>query len=303
MTTPPINVALPELPRDEYDALQGWNASLLKVAIAKTPGHAYRQYLAPDRQRSDSPALRLGTYTHEAILEPEALARYVVTDKGSTTKAYANELAAAEAEGRPLAQAKEIATATLMAGSVITHPTLRELLPGESDPFNELTLSWTAPGGHLCKCRLDALRLGFNDSGYVLWIGDVKTASSADPEEFGRSAINYHYLLQAAFYHDAVDACRSSLEVLLNRPEGSFAEAQIVFEFVVIEKEPPYPVARYTVSSEQLLMGRLMYQRALALVETARSIDYWVDYPVNARPLELPPWADRVLSRLAGVDP
>jgi hypothetical protein len=291
-----VNAAIPQLPRQQYDELQGWNASLLKVVLGKTLGHAWRQCLDPDRPQIDSAAFRIGSYTHEVLLEPEVIQRYVVTEKNTTTKAYALELAEAEAKGQSLAQLKELDLARAMGHAVRQHPALGDRFPGDGHFLNELTLSWSAAGGEQCKSRLDAVRWLADH----LWVGDIKTTSgSADPGEFGKNAVNYNYILQAAFYTDALSACRSSLEAILDLAEGTLAKVPIVFEFVVVEKDPPHAVARYVVTDDQMQLGRAMYERALSMVESARSIDFWPDYPVKAKALELPPWADRVLSRLA----
>ena len=291
-----MTYAAPGLSRHEYESFGGWNASLLKLALSKTPAHAYREYLDPDRVRSpETPAMRLGTLVHEALLEPLAFESHLVTDKGATTKSYALELAQAEAVGKRLVQEKERDQAAGIALSVRSHPVIGRRFPAEGHPLNELSLCWTDDGVK-CRARLDAVRW----IGGTIWIADLKTTADANPEEFGKSALNFNYLLQAAFYADGVRACAESIGSLLDLPEGVAEDAPIAFEFVAVEKSRPYPVARYAVTDDQIELGRKMYRRAISIVESARQVDHWLGYDNAAIPLELPPWADRVASRLAG---
>lgn len=287
--------AAPGLSREQYEALGGWNASLLKLAVSRTPAHAYRQYLDPDREPGpETAALRVGTLTHEALLEPAVFASHATTDKGATTKAYALELAQAEADGIRLVQTKERDLAAGMADAIRSHPILGPRFPVEGHEMNELSLSWLTDDRVKCRARLDALRW----LGDGLWIGDLKTAADADPDEFGRSAVNYNYLLQAAFYVDGVRACGESLDELLDLPAGTVRSSPLTFEFVVVEKERPHSVARYVVGDDHVALGRRMYERGLALVESSAAIDYWPGYDCAARPLELPGWAERTIARL-----
>lgn len=293
--TSPYSAVL-DLDRDGYDGLPGWNNSLLKLALMKTPSHAWRQYLSPDRKPfSSSPAMRIGTLLHLNLLEPKLFGSVRTTVHGSRTKLYQAALAEAEAAGHELHQEDEVSLAVELARSVRSHAALGCLFPSEGGVgLNEVTLAWDDSKGRRCKARLDAIRV----IGNVLWVGDLKTTADACADEFGRSAVTFGYLMQAAFYRDAVLACASSIEALLDLPEGFISDQHTVFEFVAIEKEPPHPVARYKAMPEQLDLGRRLYERALELVETASSIDYWPGYDVAAVPLELPYWAERSLSRL-----
>ena len=290
-----MSYAAPRLSREQYEAFGGWNASLLKVALAKTPAHAFRQYLDPDREPTvETAAMRIGTLVHLALLEPRAFDELLVTDKGTTTKAYQLGLAQAEADGRRLVQSKERDLAAAMADAIRSHPNVGGHFPIGGHELNELSLSWTTADKVKCRARLDALRW----TGSGVWIGDLKSSADASPEEFGRSAVNFNYLLQAAFYVDGVRACGDSLDELLDLPAGTVASCPLAFEFVVVEKERPHSVARYVLTDDQLALGRRMCDRALALVEAARATDYWPGYDYAARPLELPPWAERSIARM-----
>jgi hypothetical protein len=68
------------LPREAYDALPGWNASLLKVVLSKSPAHAWSEFINPDREiTEDAGQFLIGNLFHCRLLEPELFdQRYLV---------------------------------------------------------------------------------------------------------------------------------------------------------------------------------------------------------------------------------
>lgn len=279
------------LPRAEYDSLQGWNSSLLKVALTKTPAHAYNAFLAPDRGPSkDSPAFSIGTLVHEGLLEPEVWDRIISCSSGSSTKAFAQAVKDAAEQGAKVVQSTEYDLAGAMVTAVRKHPALGTLFEATDDniKLNELTLVWPDPqSGQQCKARLDAVRITDDE----ILILDLKTTADATPLEFGRSAASYHYLLQAAFYADGLFYCARALEKLLGLTEGRLIGKPVTFEFVAIEKEAPHQVARYRLTDDQAVMGRRLYRRAMEMVTTASELKWWPGYDTAPVPLELPNWA------------
>lgn len=296
------SVVLPAMPRQDYEKLKGWNASLLKVAITRTPAHAWHAFLSPDRPPSkDSPAFRIGTLLHQALLEPDEWQAIVPCTNGPTTKAFAEAAKAAAADGKTIAQANEHQLAAAMAEAVHQHAALGQWFKPtpENLQLNELTLHWIdQTSGHQCKGRLDAVRITDDE----ILILDLKTTADASTSEFGKSAANYHYLLQAAFYADGLFHCARSLEQVLGLPEGALIGRPVAFEFVAIEKEQPYQVARYRLTNDQASMGRRLYRRALQAVVAASELGWWPGYDIAPVPLELPPWAWMHLEHLAAED-
>jgi hypothetical protein len=72
--------ALPLLPRQAYDDLAGWNASLLKIAISRTPAHAWAAYRDPNRpEQVATPNQVIGSALHAMLLEPEDWQEQFVT--------------------------------------------------------------------------------------------------------------------------------------------------------------------------------------------------------------------------------
>lgn len=296
----------PGLSYGDYRAPRGWNASLLKLAISKSPAHAFAAYLdkaAPPRE--DSAAFRIGSAVHCLLLEPDQFdAQYIwppakAPRKPTDAQRNAAKPSAATLESiafwddydaraatRTSLSTSELAMAVQLHRSISSHPALAPWFTGPSS-LNELTLTWDDPAtGAPCKARLDKVTLQPDH----IRILDLKSAAEADPSSFGRSALNYGYILQGAFYVDGLDACRQSLAEHLELPSDALNGLPIVFEFIAAEKCYPWLVARYFLTEEQIQIGRDQYQRALSAVLAADATGYWPGYDHAALPLELPPW-------------
>jgi hypothetical protein len=315
--------ALPLLPREAYDDLAAWNASLLKLAVTRTPAHAWAAYRDPNRPpQLSSPQFLIGSAFHAMLLEPEDWERqFTAVPPDAPKRPTETQLTSGESS-KPGTKARDAwedaqarkawwdafdartAGATVLApgdydmalamrDAVLAHPGLAPLFTPEHRQLNELTLTWFDDAtGHRCKVRLDALR--FNGS--ELRVLDPKSAADAGPEPFGKSAASFGYLIQGAFYADAVDHCRGAIADLLG---ADLADVPVVFEFVAIEKAYPFLIGRYHLTEEQRLTGRLLYRRGLDLVTTAQELDYWPGYDSAPVPLQLPGWYERLVEGVA----
>lgn len=294
-----MNVCYPLQNRADYDSLEGLNASLFKTAVHRTPKHAYLEHLDPNRVPISSPAFRIGTLAHLRLLEPHVWDAVQVCEHGTRTKAYQAARAEAESAGAPFAAKDEYELADALGESVLRHPVLGSVFRRLSapDPRNELSLGWVLNGTKI-KSRIDAIR--FNPSETVIY--DLKTAIDGSPEAVGKAAYDRLWFVQAATYYDGVKACLRSMEAQFDLPEESLTKKPLVFEFVVVEKTGDHQVARYRVTSEQLETGRALYRLGMQKIVKAQSVDYYSGYPVAARPLELPYWADRNLAALLTDD-
>ena len=82
------------LSREAYDALPGWNASLLKVALSKSPAHAWAAFLDPNREQQEEQAqFLIGNLFHCRLLEPELFdQRYITLPEDAPKRPTAKQL-------------------------------------------------------------------------------------------------------------------------------------------------------------------------------------------------------------------
>jgi len=257
------------LPEAQYRAAEGISKSALDyIAPPRTPAH-YRAYIDGLLQTETTPAMRLGSMIHRAILEPDTLGEaWVVRPEGMlfTTK---EGKAWRDAQTKPIITADEAATITGMRDSVHAHPAVRRVLASAK---TEVSLFANDEDGMLRKARIDALP----DSGNV--IVDLKSCSAADPESMSKSVALYRYDVQAAYY---LDMCK-----LLGIDKSEFL-------FVCVEKTPPYAVAVYALDQDAIEWGRKQYRADLALLRRCIAEDHWPSFTQDITTLSLPAWAQK----------
>lgn len=258
---------------DAYHGGAGISKSGLDV-LARSPLHYWSKYLDPKRERREpTPAMVLGTAIHTAVLEPGEFAKRhhvapVVDRRTKDGKAMWEEaLAGAAAAGADLITASDFATCQAISEQVRKHPTARKVFEvGQA----ELSCFWTdAETGVLCKCRPDWLGMPL--------VVDLKSTEDASPEGFAKSAWNYRYWVQAAWYVDGIEQATGQ------RPDA--------FVFAAFEKSAPYASAFYFADDAMIQMGRAEYRRILRLYADCLAADSWPGYTTDVTPLAIPAWA------------
>ena len=114
----------------------------------------------------------------------------------------------------------------------------------------------------------------------VVRITDYKTTVDASPEGFGKSAFSHGYLAKMALQRDLfVKAFNEKRKVVV----GLLAQ----------EKVEPYLPMLYTLTDEQLRIGRLQYLEALATYKKCKEMDIWPGYSngITEQELMIPDWA------------
>lgn len=255
------------MPFGEYLALPRVSSHGL-MQIERSPRH-YRQSL--DTPHAPSAAQQLGTATHLAILEPDEFHRRarISPDVDRRTRAGKEAVAAFEAElpaDALILATEQHARIQGMREAVMAQPFARALL---ADGRAETTLLAEIDGTPI-KARADWLC----DSHEV--IVDLKTAADASEPVFRKSAGNWKYHIQNAFYIDA-----AKLAGLGER----------AFVFIVVESDPPHGVALYQMSEEAIRVGRIRYQRALETYRQCVAAGEWPSYPCEIQTLDIPKWA------------
>lgn len=255
--------------------------------IHQSPRHYWAKYLDPNRVREEpTQALRIGTATHHAVLEPEKFeSKYVKLDDAQliqeigganprATNCYKEwmkaQLEAANAKKQVILTADDYDTCVRLRDAVWSHPAAAQLLY-EGDA--EQTFLFEEPTtGAACKCRPDFISA-------ANFIVDLKTTEDASPAGFAKSVWNYRYHVQAPFY---LDGYMYATGEQLNG-----------FVFIAVEKSPPYAVGVYFVPDEILRRGRDEYLEDLAVYVKCVRKNEWPAYGDIVQPLQLPPWAYR----------
>lgn len=243
------------------------------IAPPRTPAH-YKAHKDGMLVREETPAMRLGTLTHRAILEPDSMqAAFAVRPEGLsfTTK---EGKAWRDAQKAPIITQEEADSIKGMVASVWAHPAAKRLLDGAK---TEQCLFAEDANGMIRKGRLDALPGGSA-------IVDIKTTGSADAQEFERSIGKFRYHVQAAYY---LDLCK-----LIGIEKRQFV-------FVAVEKQPPYGVAVYSLGQDAISLGRMEYQRDLAAVRHCTETGEWPAFGDEILIVGLPAWMQKAAEELA----
>jgi len=246
----------------DYHADPAISASHLKT-VMQSPYHYWSRYLDPSRTPTiATSAMKLGSLTHCAVLEPDELSkRYGITPdrRSNAGKALAAEM---EATGIEAVTAQEMEQALAMAASVRGNSTAALLL---SNGAAEQSFWWDdIATGMRCKCRPD-----WFDGATIV---DLKTCQDASPAGFAKAVANFGYQIQAAHYLAGTLATR--------------------FIFVAVEKTAPYAIGVYELDTEALVHGSIDRHNALQRIQDCRAINEWPGYTDGGiETIQLPGWA------------
>lgn len=257
---------------EQYHAMSAVSKSQLDT-LEMSPAIFYARHRHPERPAPVEKSGQLeGNLAHCAILEPEEFEkRYVVGPTANRNTKVWKEFVDANPE-RVAIQNDQYETAVRQAASVRSLPEIRAALDAGKP---EVSAFWTdAASGVECRCRPDWMH-NVSDSAVILL--DVKTYSSADPDEFRRQAARKRYHVQDAFYSDGF-AAASGLDVL-------------AFVFVAVETEWPYAANAMMLDGASRDQGRFDYHRNLATYAKCAAADEWPGYSKEIQLITLPAWA------------
>lgn len=233
------------------------------------------------RPKKATPATDFGTAAHCALLEPDSLrTRYGVDPEcpkrggfpagwRSTNDYKARRAEVMSATGRVgLLTAEEIEGLDQIVDRLRTNKVGRVIgsVPGQ----REISVFVPDPmRGLIRKIRPD------------LWlpaarmIVDVKTARDHRPGPFARSALTYGYHRASAFYLDTM-----SIETDVEH-----------FVFLVINSEPPWELACYTLDIDSIEQGRMEYKRLLDEWKRCEDTGRWPGGSDEITELRIPDYA------------
>lgn len=186
------------------------------------------------------------------------------------TNAWKAELADTQKRGAVLLLPAEMQQVREMADKLSEHTLAMRLLSDGASEVSAFALDEAT--GVLRRGRMD-------------WLGptiltDYKTSTTADPRAFARSACDFGYDVQAAWYLDLAEQ--------LGHPAEAFA-------FIVQMKEPPYLVEVVELDEASVERGRRRYRRALQIFAECTSTGVWPGYqqPDTFTTVRVPDWALR----------
>lgn len=251
------------IPAEDYHAHMALSRSYL-CKLLRSPAHALVE-------TEETPAMRFGSLVHTCVLEPgEQLKRYAkapVCDRRTTKGKAIYAEWTAENSGKIVVSEQDWETAINISAAIHNHPDAAELL---SEGRPEVTAICKDISGPLRKARIDWDR---SDIGALI---DLKTTSDASPAAFARSAANYQYHIQAAYYLDTW------------REAGGDAET---FWFIAVEKTPPFGIAVYELPANAIEDGRRLYREAIARHNVCQDSGEWPAYEPGIKQLVWPAWA------------
>jgi hypothetical protein len=263
------------LSAEQYFAAEGVSRSMLEDIIPDegTPLKFYRRHVAKMDAKEETDAMRLGSITHRALLEPETMdgAFHVKPDgmKFSTKdgKAWQDDHG-----DRPIISTGEFARMAAMRTAVWNHKAARKFLEGAQ---RERCLFGQDGKGTLRKARLDLIPASGNA------LADLKTCASASEFQMAKSMDKLGYNRQAAF---TLDLCK-------------LLQMEFHHWFLIcVESAPPFDVVVYPVDPAAIQVGHNEIEGAIQTYRHCMETGKWPGRCDGiAEPLTLPAWRQREL--------
>lgn len=265
-----------DIDNDQYHSGPGISKSHLDAIAGASPKHYWHKYINPERERQEpTDAMKFGTATHTVLLEPELLESTVVCGLDLDRRSNANKAAWAEFEeankGKVIISADKYQDLLYIRDAVHNHPVAAGLLSGGKAEQSLYAIDHDT--GELIKCRTDYMV----DSGGL--IVDLKTTDDASPDGFGKSAANFRYDVQVAWYYHVFS---QGLGWIPND-----------WCFIAVEKTAPYAVGIYFATQSQIERATETALRDFKRIVHHRKLGQWPDYGETPLALELPGWIKR----------
>lgn len=249
--------------RQEYESIDALNQTGAKLLL-KAPAKYAHDKANP---RKDSKALREGTMTHVAVLEPERFAFYKPEpdcDKRTKEGKAVHEYWQAALQPTDIrCKADEYENALSYSDALCGAMARHNIVPLATEVM--LKADYIVP----IKGSLDII----GADGYIY---DLKTTmEEATPKGFGRQMIwSDDFKLQAAWY---LLLCKVALGT---RPKG--------FRFIVVEKEAPYLTAVFELHADLIAEGELLMLQAIKSYEACKSFETFPGYSAEVQVIARP---------------
>lgn len=254
--------------RAEYDAMAGINQSVLKAGMKS----AADMYHAWTSELKSTPAMEFGTMVHCAVLEPERFEDeyYISSVSDKRLKAWKEEAAANP--GCTMVRSSDGVILGGMLEAMIESVATEEVFGGRCT-VNEVAIQWRdVETGEACKALVDAVDTERKT------IIDLKTTQDASAWKFGRSAADFGYDFQAAYYVDGMKAITGD---------------DYRFLIISVETKPPHKVAVYEIGAADLAEGRANYRDMLKMFRRGVDTGNWPGLPDEVTELVIPRWGQK----------
>ena len=247
----------------DYKQINAINATAIKAGVVSML-NMHATMTGPGKETT--PAMRMGTLLHTAVLEPDRFAAKVhVWDGTKRGKAYTEF--AEDKDPFWILSEKEYTICDAVRESVWAKTAAYKLIEGAEI---EKSITWDDPACGPCKARLDVAK--------PTMICDFKTTANMEPGRFAVTCAQLHYHLQMGFY------ARGHEQIT-----GTFPTVSII----AAEQKPPFDCAVYAVPEYTVRAGA---RRAVDIACEYRDAMDRGELPGVDRgevlELDLPSWAE-----------
>ena len=209
-----------ELDNEEYHALSSFSSSQIKDFINHPPAYFQAKYILKTLERKESDAMKLGTATHTAWMEPhkysDEYAIELICDGRTKAGKEIKAIFAMESEGKIILTSKQGSKIIRMCRALDNNRNARKLLKGTDI---ENSIFWTDEETGLdLRIRPDIWRKEH-------YIADLKSTRDASIEGFSKVIYEFGYHISAAMYLDGASKLGVEIED---------------FIFICVESAPPY---------------------------------------------------------------
>lgn len=264
------------LSAEAYFAADGISNSMLKyISDPYFPCHYRARFITRELVDEDTPAKRLGSLTHQLILQPDTMGgAFHVKPQDMSFATKEGKAWRAEHQDRPILTNDEATTARKMRDAVWSHSGARAMLTGAS---TEASIFVKDKQGMLRKARIDALKEAGN------YVCDLKTVENIDERSLSKSILNYRWFVQCPYYLDILELAGITKEV---------------FAFIFVEKNPPYTVTVRPLSEADVEFGRRIYKSDLARLADCLEKNHWPGDPLDGQDICIPDFAHKQAQKI-----
>lgn len=238
----------------EYHKADGLSKTMMDQ-LAKSPAHL-KSYM--EEEQKETEAMILGQVFHTLVLEPNKFEKEFAiapeVDKRTVQGKLEYGYFCQANEDKTIITRSQFDQVMKWVDAVRKHPVAKKLLSGKGE--NEVSIFWVdEETGEVCKARPDRIK-----DGYII---DLKTAVSAQPDEFQKNAYRLGYHRQAAWFEDAY-------RHTLGEPKG--------FKFIVVEKTAPYCVMVYIADDFSKEIAAIENRKLLNTYHECKESGNWYGY-------------------------